>query len=205
MQLLLLDQTIYYPNEIGSIEECINKISQVLELSQFVFSHLEIDGVEVYEDFQDYLIARVTDILVIKVRVRTYKQLLNETVLSLEQYLIRMIPETLELANQFYQGPVQESWSKLEQVLEGLQWVLQAIYPIYTLRGNELPYKNSLEYSVISTNLSEKFHELEISLSRSDLVLTGDLLKYEIVEQLSQLNTIIQTTIENEVVRNDLN
>ncbi|MEX2459811.1 MAG: hypothetical protein WD469_00690 [Paenibacillaceae bacterium] len=205
MKLILLNQTYQYPNELNSIETCLSHINQLLSESEFVLSHLEVDKVKVYEDHNDYITNRISDIKLIEVIVVTFRQLLDETIVELGKYLSRSIPEMKSLSEEFYNGPSKETWVKLNQLLEGLQWILQAIQPIYMIRDNKQIYVNSMEYSIIAAELTEQFKDLESALSHSDIVLTGDLLKYEIVQLLVKLADTIQNTIDNEVVRNDLN
>lgn len=205
MQLFLFDQTIHYTNEISAIDECFEKINQAVFESDYVLSHLEIDGVEVYEDYHEYLTNHITSVKEIVVKVKTYQQILNVVVLDLKSYLDRAIPETKQLADDFYKSPDKDAWTKLTQLLEGLQWIMQALEPLYTVRGNDLPYPNSLVLSAISTELTEQFHELEMALKNTDLVLVGDLLKYEVVDRLGKLSSELQITIDNGVVPRDLN
>lgn len=205
MQLYLLDQSIEYTNELTSIDECFEKINHLLSDSNYVLSHLEIDGVEVYEDHHDYLATHITSVNNIIVKVTTFKQILQEIVLDLDSYLDRVIPETKQLADDFYKSPDKSAWERLTQLLEGLQWIMQAIQPIYTLKDNNLPFSNSLVYEAISMELTEQFTELERALVNADLVLVGDLLKYEVMERLDKLKSELQTTIDNEVIRHDLN
>lgn len=205
MQLNLFDENIQYVNEEAAVGECFNKINERLATTNFMLSHLEVDGILVYEDHYDYILENLATIETIIVRVTTYKKLLDETVLDLSDYLTKAISETKLLSDDFYKGPNKETWTKLSQLLEGLQWVVQAIQPLHTLHNNEMPYLNSLTYSVISSALSDKFEEFEEALKQSDLILVADLLKYEIAESLLKLSLEIDITIDNEVVRNDLN
>lgn len=205
MQLNLFNEIIQFPNEINAITACFEKINQVLSETNQVLSHLEIDEVTVYGDYHDYFVEHLSSIKVIVVKAATYKQMMDENLLELQSYLVRATPEARTLADEFYKGPGKESWSKLSQLLEGLQWVTQVIQPMYTIRDNEMPYGNSLILSGISTELQEKFQELETALNHSDLVLVGDLIKFEIVELMLKLNGEINITIDNEVVRHDLN
>jgi hypothetical protein len=205
VQLILLKETIQYSNEASSIEPCFSQINQLLNGNDYVLSHLEIDGVDVYENHLDYISDRILNIQVIVVIVNTFKQTLDESIINLEAYLTRAIPVTIALADEFYKGSDKESWNKLGQLFEGLQWVMQALEPVYTMRNNELVYKNSLQYSVLSSELTDQILELEKALSHSDMVLVADLIKYEILDILQRLRAEIQITIDNEVVRHDLN
>jgi hypothetical protein len=205
MELNLFNQILQFPNEINAIAACFEKINQVLSERNQVLSHLEIDDVPVYGDYHDYFIEHLSSIQIVVVKASTFKQMMDDNLLELQSYLIRAIPDTRTLADEFYKGPVKESWSKLSQLLEGLQWVTQSILPMHSIRENGMPYLNSLVLSGISTELQEKFQELETALNHSDLVLVGDLIKFEIVELLLKLNIVVDSTIDNEVVRHDLN
>lgn len=200
MIITILDQSISYPNDISSIESSLNKIEEILKGNEVYLELMEIDGVEVFEGFQEYMIEHIQEIQEVNVKVQTLKQLLDESVLTMQQYLEGALPEVTKLADEFYQGATKESWDKLTQLFEGLSWVTQNIEVIQTKNQ----YHNSTAYIDISKSLQEELSNLEDALKNGDLVLTGDILKYEIVSILNQLLVTVITTIDNEVLRHDL-
>lgn len=200
MIITILDQSISYPNDISSIESSLNQVEEILKENDVYLELMEIDGNEVFEGFQEYLIEHIQEIKEIKVKVQTLKQLLDESILTMQQYLEGALPEVKKLADEFYQGATKESWDKLTQLFDGLSWVTQNIRAIQT----EIQYQNSTAYIDISKSLQEELSNLEDALKNGDLVLTGDILKYEIVSILDQLLAIVTTTIDNEVLRHDL-
>lgn len=200
MIITMLDESTSYPNDISSIKPCLSKIEEILKHKELYLELMEIDGIEVFEGFQEYMLEHIQGINVVNVKVQTLKQLLDESVITMKQYLDGALPEIVKLADEFYQGTTKDSWDKLTQLFEGLSWVTQNVEVIRT-KGI---YHNSVAYTEISHVLHEELSNLEDALKNGDLVLTGDILKYEIVSILKQLLLAVTTTIDNEVLRHDL-
>lgn len=200
MIITILDQSISFPNDINSIEACLNTIEAILTENEVYLELIEIDGNEVFERFQEYMIEHIQDIQEVNVKVQTLKQLLDEALLTMQQYLEGALPEINKLADEFYKGATKESWDKLTQLFEGLSWLTQNVEAIQT-KGQ---YHNAASYKEISNSLQEELSNLEDALKNGDLVLTGDILKYEIVSILEQLLATVSKTIDNEVLRHDL-
>jgi hypothetical protein len=196
-----LDQSHTYSSEVSSIESCLEMVEQTLKANEVYIDYMDIDGVEVYQDFAEYLLEHIQNVKQIDIKVQTLKQLMDESMITMQSYLEGALPEVKRLADEFYQGATKESWGKLNQLLEGLLWISQTIDTVVT----KPVYSDKSVFVEISATLQQELSNLEGALTDSDMVLTGDILKYEVITILDNLLLAVTQTIDNEVVRNDLN
>jgi hypothetical protein len=178
-----------------------NTMNNTLKDSEQLFSHLVVDGKEIYEDHYDYISDHILGISIIQVIVLTKKQMFDNILLSTDEYLTRSIPFVRRLADVFYQQPTQDSWLDFEQLMEGLQWLSQMVQSI-----NQLS-KTTLEFSHIhySFEVEEVISNLADALQNGDTLLIGDHLKYELLALMDNLAGAVTITIDSEVMRHDLN
>lgn len=193
MQLNIINNNFEFINELSSIDLIFNIISERLEGTEFYFSHLIIDGVELYTDFDSYIAEYIEHIQEIKVEVLTIKQFLNEVLVSAEEYILRALPEVEILVNEFYQNPVSQSWEKIQQLLEGLQWLNQIIMTID--QGEQKP-KNWNQYLEYSAKLGVELKNLEEGMLNQDNILIADIIQYEILPLMSNLKEEVTNTID---------
>lgn len=199
MQITIMNNSLTYPNEISSIDVCLQRIENILQDNQVYIEAMVIDGVEVYQDFHLYLADHIDQVAEIQVKVQTLQQVLDESVITARQYLSDALPQVPDLADTFYQGGNSEGWNQLTQLLEGLMWLSQTIEAVHIHQT----YKNSASYSELSVRLREELANLENALNDKDMVLTGDLLKYEIGSIMESVLESVNETIDNEVIHHD--
>jgi len=184
MRLHILDRTLEYENKIDSFDDMIKFINDSVKKSNLVFSHLIIDGVEVYNEFYDYFLDNIKNIEDIKVVTKTIKEISKEIMLSTIDYIERAIPEIKILSNEFYRTPSSNSWSKLMDLLEGFKWIMDAFIAIDTNSQLKDIVENYEEWNLYAQDiysLKELLVEFEEILKNSDYVSTADILSYEIV------------------------
>jgi hypothetical protein len=200
MLIALLDHSLTFANEISSIDSFLDQVEEILKENQVYIDHMEIDGVIIYQDFQEYLFEHIRGIKQINIKVQTMKQLLDESMITMQFYLEGALPEVKSLADEFYQGATKDSWDKLNQLLEGLMWICQTLETILSKQV----YQDKFVYLEVSSALHEELSNLEGALTDTDMVLTADILKHEIISIFDNLLLAVTNTIDNEVVRNDL-
>jgi len=192
MQVKLNGEVRTYPNEPAVIEELFAQIDQVLKETGLLFTHMVIDGVEIFGDYANFIRDNMDQIKEIEVILRTPAQLQHEVFLSVHEYLGRAVPGIRELVEEFYQGPKDESWTKLAQLFEGLQSINQ----ITDLIGQSaVKPENWPEYMEIYKKLETELSALNEAMEGSDLVLFADLLNYEILPLLEALGQEVEKII----------
>jgi len=201
MQLKILDQVFTFKNETAALEEIFAKINQFLEDSGLVLSHWRVDDPVVYTDFYNYLKERIDEINLIEVEVRTVAAILQDALLTAEEYLGQALPEIETLAAEFYQGPSGESWERFQQLLDGVDWLNQLVTVI---DQNPTKPEEWQDYLAVVERLMNELQNLEEALENQDYVVIGDLLNYEIIPCFQEFRAIIKKTNTDEGKKNDL-
>lgn len=192
MQVKLDDQVLTYPNEPAVIEELFARINQVLQETGLLFTHMVINGAEIFGDYENFIKENLEQIEEIQVVLRTPAQLQTEVFLSVHEYLERALPGIKDLVEEFYQGPKDESWTKLAQLLEGLQSINQITLLIDQSKSQP---ENWPEYKEIYRKLEAELANLNEAMEDSNLVLFADLLNYEVLPLLEALGEEVKKII----------
>lgn len=202
MQITIQDRIWELENKESSLQELFDKVNAHLAGSDNFFSHFTIDGVDVYEDYVPYMQERIGEITSIVVEVRNRRQLADESVESLAAYLERAVPSLQKLIDDFYRQPDEDSWLGFNQLLEGLVWMQQAME---SWKANEIDYKRRADFDKLAAALRDNMNLLSEPLQAKDFTLLGDLLQYEMLPVLEQLQPLVKETLDNEVAQNDSN
>lgn len=119
------------------------------------------------------------------------KESLNyETIDSLYEYTNRLIPAVLNLSTKLRNIKDEDTIELMKAAIEGIEWSFNAILlNMDFLRENNIV----LDEGKIKTTLIE-FSE---SLENKDLLLVSDILEYEIVEILNDVNRRVEPLLNN--------
>ncbi|MFO1444422.1 hypothetical protein KDN24_14680 [Bacillus sp. Bva_UNVM-123] len=185
MNLTLLDKTYSFDRNQLGIQALIEKINSELSTESRFFSHLVIDGVEVFEDHEEYILAHIDNVKDIKVVVQTIEEFIGNLLVSLNTYTQRAIPEIERLINEFYQNPTEQSWLTLHQLLDGINWIYETIKGIdnaqQEINGWDEFIKIVATFEVELPNLLE-------ALENKDSILIADIIQYEILPQFQVIH-----------------
>lgn len=202
MELSFKNEVIQYDaQKQPTVEDIIVQINEWIR-DDYYFSHLVIDGFEIYEHLELCLEEKLTHAQKIEVMARTNTELINDILLSSDEYIKRAIPELNTLFEEFYQNPLKDSWMKFEQMIEGIQWLHQMIRCINQFKER---LQNGTQYIQIESRLEMEIQHLEEAVENEDNVLIADLIQYEIITIYEALKKEIQLTIDTEGLRYDVN
>lgn len=200
MQINILNKMVEYPNRPSVIEEVFQQINEVVAQSSFHFSHLVIDGTEVFENHDQYILDHIDEIEAIVVCVKTEQEFIVELMHTAESYIESAEPEILKLVDDFYQSPSNAAWDKLNQLLEAVQWLHQMACSVN--QSIKVP-KNWGACMEVITDFQDMLQQLELALENLDSVLTADIIQYELLPLLKSLGEEISNTINKEGYRHD--
>jgi hypothetical protein len=201
MRVFILDEIMDLSNEAASINRIFDKIQTLSDNADYHLSHIVVDGFDVYDDYEEYISDQLRTIQEIKIELRTSKQQRDALILDASRYLTNAIPEVTVLANEFYRNPDPNSWLKLDQLFEGLQWFHQVALIYNPNKGN--PLENS-DLLTSAGAMRGTIDELAEALQSKDIILIADLLQFEIKRQFQDLLVVVGNIIDKEVVRYDL-
>lgn len=205
MKIYILDKTLEYKNRIEVLDDIFNKINHMVSSTNLVFSHLNIDGIDVYDDHYDYFLDNIRNIEEVKVVTKTIKEISQDIILSTIDYIERAMPQIEILANEFYKQPSQDSWHKLTQLLEGIKWIIDSFVIIDSnpeLKDIINSYEEWNLYAKDIHELSELMGEFEEILENTDFVSTADILSYEIVPLFEEMQEKLESLVLEEVDMN---
>lgn len=183
MKFYILDKTLECKNDSKELDNMLKKIDKIVADSNLIFSHLDIDGNEVYDDYYGYLLAHMDEIKEVKVIVKTPFEIAKDTLVSTADYLNRAIPEIEKLADEFYKTPNSKSWNKFNQLLEAIEWVISTFSAIdsgYDIEKTVKDYETWNLYAKDIYSLKDLMNEVEEVLNNQDYVSIADILSYEI-------------------------
>lgn len=177
------NEIIELENDFVKIEEIFQLINDDLGKKNLELDYLVIDNQPVYENFNTYFVENLSVIEKVEVVVKTRKKIIQDTIFATDQYLTNAVPQITVLAEEFYQQPNEKTWVKLSDLIEGIQWILEAVVKIDRIKGLDIlvtHYSVWNEYVQAVSELSGGIPDIEVAMVNKDYVLIGDLLIYEI-------------------------
>lgn len=181
----IVDGNIYF---LEKDEEIIEKIADILtdemEKTNKVIKSLEIDGLELYQDYFEYILDNINYIESINAKLITYKELVGETLVGTIDYLQGAAEEIVPLSEAFYAEPTKESWDDFSDLLEGINWIIS----VFNLIDNDKTLIETLPsyeiwnlYAKDILTLNELIPQMNDALNSKDNTLLADLMMYEIL------------------------
>ena len=207
MKIYVEDNIIEMKNEVSEIANILNKIEEARDKNK-VLSHIEVDGIEVYEDYYEYLLDNIKVIEEIRVVSISQEKLIEEVLLSTLGYIKGAIPEIEKLSNSFYKTPNSETWENLGNLFEGINWIIETFSSIdedknLSEKTPDRQQWNNYAHKIYS--LSEVIKDMEEGLVNKDNILVADILAYEIVDAFKNMEIILLNLVGGENKLNDLN
>lgn len=196
MRLELLNNTFELENNKESVDKFFERINNILEDGQYALDCMEIDGNQVYENYYDYFIENLAGIKAAKAVIISVDELIRSILVSTSQYIEGAVPEIGILSDEFYKNPEQGTWGKLQQLIEGIEWISSSAEVIANSNKNS---GKVFEYVKAASEMKYKLSEFEEAIKNSDMVLIGDLLSYEIIPMLESIKDTANVIVNSEV------
>src|SRR5690625_3595105 len=100
MQLIYKDEQIKLNRDQSALTAIFEKVSKLIGQKDTVFSHLVIDGIDVYENHEVYINNKISQIMKIEIITKSVKEMIWETMESVQEYLERAVPALKELIDE---------------------------------------------------------------------------------------------------------
>lgn len=198
MKVLMLDKEVELDNKRESVEEIISMINDKMSKGEYNFSHMIVDGEEIYDDFESYLEDNIKYISEVKLVMLTTKEIINDNLLTISEYIERAVPAINKLSDEFYKEPNVDDWRDIGDLFEGIAWILESFKGIDNLINlNDLVsnYETWNEYAKEVYSLGEFVEELEGAMENEDIILLADLMSYEIVPIFENMNDKLKSLL----------
>lgn len=194
MELKYKDEQIELEREFSALNVIFEKVSELIKQKDTIFSHLVIDGVDVYENHEAYINERINEIMNIEIITKSTKEMIWETMVSVHEYLERAVPALTELIDGSYENFAEKTWEGINQLSEGMQWMLQ--FKAFTRAASERPV-NWKEIEHDFEACQESFAQLLAAVEAKDTVLISDILAYEITPAYEGLTENIAKSLQD--------
>lgn len=202
MYLLYKEEKTQLNRDNTAYTTILEKVNELIKQENTVFSHLTIDEIDIYENHETYINERINEIMKIEIITRTTNEMIWETMGSVHEYLERAIPALSELVDQSYEGFTKKTWTGIEQLTDGMQWMLQFVE--FT-RKSEVQPKNWDNVNKSFENCEKQFAVILEATEAQDTVLISDLLTYEIIPAYESLKDSIAVSLQDKEFLNDVN
>lgn len=170
MKLIYNNETMTLDRNELAFQTIFTKVNELIENEKVVFSHLVVDGVEIYDKHEQYIQGRIDEILQIEIVTHTAEQMIQEAMQSIYEYLERAIPALNTLIEESYAGYTDETWQGISQLSEGMEFIVTFIGSVKGL--DEKPvnwekihhtFKHSEEQFAMLLQVIEQQDTIEIS------------------------------------------
>lgn len=168
--------------DVSQAQEIIKEYETATQTEQKIISHYLVDGMEV-ADINAYLIGKsIKDIQEIILITRTAQELIEETISAFLDYLPALSEGLVTVKTRLTTGEAisKDGWLPL---LDGLDWTSQLLQ---SLKRLELPTAD------LADNWREQLKEMLAAWQNEDQILLTDLIEYEILETLRELETTLK-------------
>lgn len=194
MQLIHKDETMVLQRDATAMQTILEKVSELIEQKDTVFSHLLVDGEEVYENHEQYVNDRIDNIECIEIVTFKTKEMIWETLQSVNNYFERAIPALNDLVDESFEQYTETTWTNIGDLFEGLQWILQ--FKQFTESAEEQPagWDNFAENFA---ECEEQFTPMLEAIEAQDTVLISDILAYEIAPAYEELAENVKTMLQD--------
>lgn len=200
MKLIIGEQHIEY-KEKPAADEVIERINESLT-EGFYFSHFISDGVEVYDEHEEFLESNLDEIKELQVIIKTEKEFMNDVLLSAEEYLQRAIPETSALADEFSRVPTRDTWDRFDMLLGGMEWLNDMLKVV--CKSDERP-SNWETYHKLTSNMQAEVSKLGKAVEKKKNGQISTIVKGGLLPIFEKLEKEFGETIDTEFVRKNLN
>lgn len=188
---ILVDDTIieYRIQDMNQLNEEWLNITKGLLANNRVIEKVIIDDQTFYTDYDLYILQNFKQIGLINILTIDKSEAIREIINEVKEYSFRLLSHMDQVLQMFY-GDFEERHSKLfEQFTEGVNW----LHDTLLLLKEELPRIKvcSDDLTIVITQVIEEFEKnillMENSLQQEDMVLTGDIIQYELQPTIEKL------------------
>lgn len=202
MKFVIRDKNYDFNYKSEALQSMEDLVNSELKNKDYYFSHFNVDNTIVVDNYEQYFEENFQLIEKVEAIFKTVYEFVIDSLLSMESYLERSIPEIRIFVDELYSSEADIGSNKTLQLLEGVQWIHRAIKNIDQL---EVRPKNWNDLLISVTSLEMIVKEMEEVFENQDTIVFADLLQYEIEPLLVDIQKKVATTIDEEGVRNGRN
>jgi hypothetical protein len=178
----------------NNIEKITDSIDEILNRENEIGIDFIVDGITIKEDLGIYLTERLAVTKEIEVITLTVQQLVQDTINSAFTYLKNGTPHIRRMASEFEMKPSAITWQSLNELFEGLYWLIDSMEKMNTLKSLEIIVNNYPawnQYAQVTYNLIPIIKELDTALRNKNNRRISRILAKEIVPAFEIMANIL--------------
>lgn len=155
----------------NDIEKIRDSIDQILNRENAIAIDYLVDGKNINEDLSQYLSEQLAATKQIEVITQSVKALVIDTINSTYDYLQTAAPQIRRMASEFEKEPDAITWQSLNDLLEGLNWLIASMEKMNALKTLETTVNDFTvwnQYAQITYNLIPIIKELDAALRNNN-------------------------------------
>lgn len=183
MIIKIIDIEKEFKNKESEIPKIFDYINQIINEKNIFLKSMEIDGIEIYDNFYEYFLDKMESINIIEIKIQTLNQLIDDVIYDSGEYIVKAIPLIERLSVSFKKNPTEKSWQELGNLFSGIEWILETYRNIDQYKNlSELVSNYYIwnEYVVELEKLKQSLPDFFEAINNKDTILIGDILEYEI-------------------------
>lgn len=208
MKIYFLGKVLECKRDINCIIDMLNEIEELATESNYVISHLEVDGEKVFDDFQSYFSKNIDDIKKVKVITKTPIELARDLILYMGDVIDELLPEVNIIANNFRKNLSKDALSRLVNVFGGIKWILDTFAALDSemeIKHMVVDYKLWNEFAKDCYCLREIMVEIQDILMNDDDNYLPEVLSDEIAPLLEDMKDKLDSLVDRKIDLNKLN
>lgn len=201
MHLVIQEKEYIIENDANAARAVVDQIQATVAQTGLLYSHMVVDGTEVYDDPEQYIEENLETLEKIQVVLVSAEQYLQDIFQTALDYVTRALPQLSALVDEFYRVPREGTWHALGQLVEGLQWFQQT--ESFIARTASIPEwaqvgKDLFAFSAVLTQLDE-------AVAQEDATMIGDIIQYEVMPRFETMANVLPSVVAKEGEQNGVN
>ncbi len=188
MQVTISNIVFEVKRTIPDVKTMFSKIDEAMSDFGVYFSHLVIDGVEVTDAPQEYVVKNIKNISNIEVAFLSQDQYFGQVVSIMNNFIEKAAPSLKEVADEFYGKPDSETWDRFEACINGISSLLGIINSL--VAAPEITGKAEA-IAVLGESIGLHLENLHTAAKLNDFTLMADILNFELVKFLEKLHDAV--------------
>ncbi|MDQ0089894.1 hypothetical protein J2T12_003307 [Paenibacillus anaericanus] len=182
------------PNTIQTVQELdkfwLKMTKEILGSSMYI-KVVEINEIPFYDGYEIQLVQQFDEIRSLHVYTISAQESLEETLNSIVNYSSKVLENLPDIYRPLYAELEQEHWEQLFSLLEGMEWMVQAVeFSMILMDQTQQNEAANTTLQTIQQGLQDHFVAMDQLLKEEDLIGFGDMLQYEIEPLLTELTRI---------------
>ena len=190
MKLNILDEEYIFENNEESIGLIFDKIKEIIDLEDYNFDHMIVDGKEVHDDFEFYIEDNIDSINEITAVFFTDREIIADNINTAKEYIKGAIPLVTDLAKSFESSNSEKNYEDLRNLYEAISWIVNNFKSIDGFEAKSELISNHVSWNEVIREV-ELLEELENFIDEEAAVIS-EVLSNKVVPVFKRMDESLQ-------------